>query len=181
MTSTQPSSSSLPSTNTTNTNTNTNVTANVNVNNNNNPTTSPPYQSQSQSQQAAEAKAAFTASLRSVGANHETELRERARMIHENASALTKQETGLHRATEGLRKQNDQWAKVADQARDGLKEIGDVQNWAELIERDLLVVEETVRLAEEREGRRSGSDGEGEEMNGNGDVKGKGKSGWFWW
>ncbi|GES57231.1 biogenesis of lysosome-related organelles complex 1 subunit 1 [Aspergillus terreus] len=102
-------------------------------------------------QRTAEAKAAFEASLRSVGANYEADLRDRARNLHENAAALDKQEGDVQRATGALAKQNDQLAKVADQARDGLKEIGDVQNWAELIERDLLVIEETVRLAEERE------------------------------
>lgn len=35
-----------------------------------------------------------------------------------------------------------------DGARQGLKEIGDVQNWAEMIERDLLVVEEVLRQVE---------------------------------
>ncbi|KAL4898044.1 hypothetical protein BDV59DRAFT_54183 [Aspergillus ambiguus] len=102
-------------------------------------------------QRTAEAKAAFEASLRSVGANYEADLRDRARNLHDNAAALDKQETDVRRATAGLARQNDQLAKVADAARDGLKEIGDVQNWAELIERDLLVIEETVRLAEERE------------------------------
>jgi hypothetical protein len=49
-----------------------------------------------------------------------------------------------------LAKQNEQWDKVVESARQGLKEIGDVQNWAEMIERDLLVVEEVLRLAEDK-------------------------------
>lgn len=43
-----------------------------------------------------------------------------------------------------------------DQGQKGLKEVGDLQNFAEMMERDLLVVEETLRLAEEddrKEGR----------------------------
>lgn len=32
-----------------------------------------------------------------------------------------------------------------------MKELGDIQNWAEVLERDLLVLEETVREGEERE------------------------------
>lgn len=143
--------------------------------------------------QTHEAKAAFTATLHSVGSNHEAALRDRARTLHANSAALSKQEADLATATEGLRRQNDGWAKVADSARDGLKEIGDVQNWAELIERDLMVVEEAVRLAEEREERERG--GEREDIgNGNGsaegdeDANGKGKGtdggkkkGWLWW
>ncbi|KAE8139935.1 hypothetical protein BDV38DRAFT_280406 [Aspergillus pseudotamarii] len=150
-------------------------------------------------QRTAEAKAAFTASLRSVGANYETALRDRARTLHENATVLDKQEADVRRATEQLAKQNDQLAKVADQARDGLKEIGDVQNWAELIERDLLIVEETVRLAEEGEEEEEGDsrglgngvdrglegngrvNGFGEEVE-NGNKDGKKGKGWFqWW
>ena len=107
----------------------------------------------------------------------------------------------MRRATEQLAKQNDQLAKVADQARDGLKEIGDVQNWAELMDRDLLIVEETVRLAEEGEGDYHGlgngyGHGNGEDggLEGNGRVNGFGEEvedgdkngkkgkGWFqWW
>ncbi|PKX99148.1 uncharacterized protein P174DRAFT_427372 [Aspergillus novofumigatus IBT 16806] len=103
------------------------------------------------SQRTLEAKAAFTASLRSAGANYDAELRDRARTLHENAAALDKQEAELRRTTAELGRQNEQWEKVADTAREGLKEIGDVQNWAELIERDLLVVEEMLREVEARE------------------------------
>lgn len=105
--------------------------------------------SPSQVQRTEEARAAFTASLHSVGANLDADLRARAANLHENAAALAKQEADLQRATAKLSQQNDQWTKIADQARQGLKEIGDVQNWAELIERDLLIVEETLRLAED--------------------------------
>ncbi|KAB8076610.1 hypothetical protein BDV29DRAFT_154474 [Aspergillus leporis] len=148
------------------------------------------------SQRTIEAKAAFTASLRSAGANYDTALRDRARTLHENSSVLDKQEQDVRRATEQLAKQNSQLAKVADQAREGLKEIGDVQNWAELIERDLLIVEETIREAEERERERADAhggeeEGEGDLREGSGRVNGavegggkdaKGGKGWFsWW
>ena len=36
-----------------------------------------------------------------------------------------------------------------ESARGKLKELGDIQNWAEVLERDLLVVEEAVRMGEE--------------------------------
>ncbi|KAJ9212868.1 transcriptional regulator family: GCN5-like 1 [Paecilomyces variotii] len=132
----------------------------------------------SPAQRTAEARTAFTASLNSVGSNLDAELRSRAATLHSNAAALTKQENELQRATANLAKQNDQWQKVADQAREGLKEIGDVQNWAELIERDLLVVEETLRLVEEEEGGGGRYDDDGEGENGDGvdsSKKGKGK------
>ncbi|RHZ51035.1 uncharacterized protein CDV56_107125 [Aspergillus thermomutatus] len=110
--------------------------------------TPPSASSPTPSQRTQEAKAAFTASLRSAGANYDAELRDRARTLHENGAALDKQEAELRRTTAELGRQNEQWAKVADTAREGLKEIGDVQNWAELIERDLLVVEEMLREVE---------------------------------
>ncbi|KAJ0413341.1 hypothetical protein BJY00DRAFT_297004 [Aspergillus carlsbadensis] len=110
--------------------------------------------------QTAEAKSAFTASLHSLGANYTTELVERAKVLHSNQAALSAQEENLAKTTEALRKQNDAWEGVAEDARKGLKEIGDVQNWAEMIERELLVVEETLRIAEEEEEmERGGEDG----------------------
>ncbi|KAL1973019.1 hypothetical protein VTN31DRAFT_6561 [Thermomyces dupontii] len=97
----------------------------------------------------AEALAAFTASLHSIGTNLSAPLRTRAADIHANAQALAQQEERLARATADLARQNDQWQRqFVDETTKGLKEIGDLQNWAEMIERDLLVVEETIRLGE---------------------------------
>lgn len=95
-----------------------------------------------------EARTAFTASLYSVGETVSADLRARATDLHDNAAAIQKQEQELARHTAELSRQNDQWDKVVDGARQGLKEIGDVQNWAEMIERDLLVVEEVLRQVE---------------------------------
>ncbi|KAL4754726.1 hypothetical protein BDW72DRAFT_166070 [Aspergillus terricola var. indicus] len=103
------------------------------------------------------ATSAFTASLHSLGQNYTSALVDRAQNLHSNSQALKNQEAQLARHTESLRKQNDAWEKVADEGRNALKEIGDVQNWAEMIERDLLVVEDVVgileRELEEEEGR----------------------------
>lgn len=107
--------------------------------------------STTRAQETAEAKTAFTASLHSVGTNLDADLRARATDLHQNADALNKQQDEVKRSTQELAKQNQELRKLADQGRDGLKEVGDVQNWAELIERDLLIVEETVKLAEEED------------------------------
>lgn len=112
------------------------------------------------SRRTLEARAAFTGSLHSVGQTVSADLRARAADLHANAHAIQKQEFELAKVTTELSKQNDQWDKVVDNARRGLKEIGDVQNWAEMLERDLLVVEEVLRLVE---GGREAEEGEEEE------------------
>ena len=40
---------------------------------------------------------------------------------------------------------------MANDAAGKLKELGDIQNWAEVLERDLLVLEETMRMGEGEE------------------------------
>jgi len=171
------SSENEPNPNTTNTNTNTSPT---------------------EDQQKKEALAAFTATLHSVGTNLEAPLIDRATTITSNAAALQRQETELAEHTARLAKQNAQWMGLADETRDGLKEIGDVQNWAEVIERDLLVLEDMMDNVERREGdgHGDGDDGFGDEnrnRNGNGVVNGdvngnivngkkEGRKSWFgWW
>ena len=108
-------------------------------------TTSPPPNPQA----TLEARAAFLGSLSSVGTSLTNPLESRAQTIHSNASALTAQEADLKKSTKALAKSGDEFQKLADENIGKLKEIGDVQNWAECIERDLQVLEESLRLAEE--------------------------------
>ncbi|KAJ5702136.1 hypothetical protein N7488_009684 [Penicillium malachiteum] len=110
-----------------------------------------------------EALAAFTATLHSVGTNLEAPLRERATIINSNAVSLERQEAELAGHSAKLARQNEGWEKIADETRAELKEIGDVQNWAEVIERDLLVLES---MMDEVEGFGSQDEGEisGDEM-----------------
>lgn len=86
----------------------------------------------------------------------DTSLHPRASVLHENARALEGQEKDVVAATEALRKERELLSKEADKAAKGLKEVGHVQNWAEVLERQFLVLEETVRLAD---GGDSGSEG----------------------
>lgn len=101
----------------------------------------------------AEARAAVTASLASVGASVDNELRTRTADLHANSAAISKQERELAKQTAALAKESAQWEKLLSGGTKKLNEVGDIQNWAEMIERDLLVLEETVRLV----------DGKGEE------------------
>lgn len=96
----------------------------------------------------AEARAAVTASLAAIGSSVDTEMRQRAGDLHANSEAITKQEKELAKQTTALAKQSAQWQKLADSSTKKLNEIGDIQNWAEMLERDLLVLEETVRLVD---------------------------------
>ena len=120
------------------------------------------------SQRTSEARAAFTATLTSIGTSLDSDLQARASDIHSNSAAIAKQEADVLKQGAALKKESDRYQKVADESRGKLKEIGDIQNWAEMLERDLLVLEETVRLGEEgrREGRKTGGQGRGEGVNG---------------
>ena len=98
-----------------------------------------------------EARAAVMASLQSAGSNHDGQFQRRAADLHANAAAIAKQEAELKKNSAALAKETAKWQKEVDKAGDGLKEFGDLQHWAESIERDLMVLEETLRLVEGRE------------------------------
>lgn len=99
----------------------------------------------------------MAASLVSVGSSVDAEMRTRAADLHTNSEAIAKQEKELAKQTAGLAKQSAQWQKMADASTKKLNEIGDIQNWAEMLERDLLVLEETVRLVEGKDAPESAS------------------------
>jgi len=99
----------------------------------------------------AAARAAVQASLASVGSTYDADLKQRVADLHANSQAIAKQEKELIKATAALNKESAKWAKMADKTTKQLNEFGDVQNWAEVLERDLLVLEETMRLVEGKE------------------------------
>ncbi|KAI5370167.1 hypothetical protein Slin15195_G010450 [Septoria linicola] len=93
-----------------------------------------------------EARAAVLASLESAGSNYDHQFQRRAADLHANATAIAKQEATVQAQASTLARESAKLQKELDKATKGLNEIGDVQNWAETIERDLLVLEETLRL-----------------------------------
>ncbi|KAL8689492.1 MAG: hypothetical protein Q9224_004628 [Gallowayella concinna] len=104
-------------------------------------------------QQVDEARTAFTASLLSAGTSTvQSDLQARAGDLHANAAAIDKQEQDLLKETMNLGKESDKWQKLVDDGARGVKETGDVQNWAEMLERDLCVLEDTMAMAEEKAG-----------------------------
>ncbi|KAG5981333.1 hypothetical protein E4U55_003062 [Claviceps digitariae] len=106
------------------------------------------------------ARAAVVASISNL---LDSELQSRAGLLHGNATALDKQERDVLRATDQLRREREKLAREADRAARKVKELGNVQNWAEVLERGFLVLEETVRLANRGEGSCSCSCSECEE------------------
>ncbi|KAI0484239.1 hypothetical protein GGR56DRAFT_612914, partial [Xylariaceae sp. FL0804] len=85
----------------------------------------------------------------------DSRLSPRARQLHGNAAALARQERDVERATAALRRDaNDRLARNAREAASAVKELGNVQNWAEVLERDFLVLEDTVRRVRRRGNRR---------------------------
>lgn len=95
----------------------------------------------------AEARAALVATMSNM---LDSELQSRASLLHANSVVLSRQERDVAKATDGLRKENDKLAKVVKDAGRKIKELGNVQNWAEVLERDFLVLEETMRLVRRR-------------------------------
>jgi hypothetical protein len=85
------------------------------------------------------------------------EVQPRVGILHDGAGAIDKQKRELAEATAALRRENDKLARMAAEASRRVKEIGNVQNWAELLEKDFNVLEETLRLV--REGSAGGSAG----------------------
>lgn len=110
--------------------------------------------SPSAERQVAEARTALVAS---IGNMLDSELRGRASVLHAGHAAIVQQERDVTRASEALRRENDRLARVAADAARQVKELGNVQNWAEVLEREFLVLEETVRLVRDGSSEGSGS------------------------
>ena len=99
------------------------------------------------------------ASLESVGSNYDGRFQQRAADLHHNFAVIEKQEADLKKQTAALANESELWQKEIDKATNGLKSFGDLQNWAEMIERDFMVLEETLRLVEGGEEVESASGG----------------------
>ena len=85
--------------------------------------------------------------MTNIGNTHFSSLQSRAQNLHANTAVLDKQQKDVVKATEGLKKESEKLRKWADEGSKMVKELGNVQNWAEMLERDFLVLGETIRLA----------------------------------
>lgn len=75
----------------------------------------------------------------------------RATALHRGERVIKKQQADVLRATASLQQANRQLEAVVEDVSWKLREVGDLQNWTELLEQRFLVVEETLRLAAEGE------------------------------
>lgn len=98
--------------------------------------------------------------MHNIGSSLDHTLKSRAQQLHANSAQLARQEKDVVKATEGLRREGDKLKRVADEGQRKVKELGNVQNWAEMLERDFLLLEETLRLV--RNGNRPREGGSGD-------------------
>ncbi|ODQ63714.1 hypothetical protein NADFUDRAFT_53369 [Nadsonia fulvescens var. elongata DSM 6958] len=70
----------------------------------------------------------------------------RARNLHKNRQSIANQADNLKNQTTALTKQTKLWKQLAKDANSKLKQGGDLQNWAELVDRDIRILEETVKI-----------------------------------
>jgi hypothetical protein len=96
--------------------------------------------------------------MNNIGSSLDSTLRSRAQNLHVNSAQLEKQQKEVVKETAALRKEADKLKKVADEGSRKVKELGNVQNWAEMLERDFLLLGETMRLVRDRD-RQTGWEG----------------------
>lgn len=112
------------------------------------PTTTTSSSPEETTRAQSEARAAVLATLSSAGASYTSQLQTRAADLHANSAALDAQQKDLAQARKGLAGETAKLEKEVDKALKGMRDFGDVQNWAEMLERDFMVLEETMRLVE---------------------------------
>ena len=111
-------------------------------------TTSSTVVSSESSRTQAEAQAAVLATLEAAGSNYDSQYQRRAVDLHANATVIARQEAQLKKDTIALAKESVKCQKEVTKTTKDLNEFGDLQNWAEVMERDFMVLEETLRLVE---------------------------------
>ncbi|KAI4724942.1 hypothetical protein E4T49_07291 [Aureobasidium sp. EXF-10728] len=82
---------------------------------------------------------------------HTAPLTERTETIVSASQSIDAQKRTLVQDTQKLSRQAEELEKTIGQSVDQLKELGDLQNWAEVVFRDISVIEETLRMVEEQE------------------------------
>jgi hypothetical protein len=73
-------------------------------------------------------------------------LMDRMTQVHENDKLISRQRTRIKSQVKGLQRNVKSWDSLANTALSRVKHTGDVQNWAEMIDSDMRVLERTVSL-----------------------------------
>jgi predicted nucleic acid-binding Zn-ribbon protein len=89
---------------------------------------------------------------------HTAPLTEQTETIISASQSISAQRRILVQDTQKLSRQAQELEKTLGQSVDQLKEMGDLQNWAEVVFRDISVIEETLRMVEEEEAANSRGD-----------------------
>ncbi|KAK9384055.1 uncharacterized protein V2V93DRAFT_319026 [Kockiozyma suomiensis] len=102
---------------------------------------------------AAELRRQFYRDLQSLTQYVDRDLRQRITSVHANAKHISTQTKEIRVRTGALAQDTTKWEELADKATQALKEAGDVQNWAEILEVEISALEETMRIVygEDRE------------------------------
>ena len=77
------------------------------------------------------------------------ELRERLGTILENASSIEKQSLLMQQKANQVEKSAKEWENLLHVTSKKLRHFGDLQNWAEQIERDMHLIERTLQIVHE--------------------------------
>ncbi|KAK9387221.1 hypothetical protein V1515DRAFT_602205 [Lipomyces mesembrius] len=93
----------------------------------------------------------FYRDLQSLTHYVDRDLRQRITSVHANAKLISAQSKHIRGQTFALVKETRKWEETAGKASAILKEAGDVQNWAEILEVELSALEETLRIVDGRE------------------------------
>ena len=88
-------------------------------------------------------------------------MNERTEAIVAASKSLESQRQGLLKDTQRLSRQTDALEKAMDENVDQLKEMGDLQNWTEVVFRDISILEETLKTVEEQESHQIQPNGDG--------------------
>lgn len=64
-----------------------------------------------------------------------------------NQKRLDAEAKQLHIGATNFAKQTQQWLQLIDGFSSSLKELGDVENWAKIIETDMLVITDSLEIA----------------------------------
>ncbi|PQE26442.1 GCN5-like 1 protein [Rutstroemia sp. NJR-2017a BBW] len=132
-----------------------------NISSSNPPSSSAPSDPSPESlRQLAQSRTFLQTTLQQILVPSERDLQVRAQTLHSNSAALSKQEDVLRKEIKGLGKENDKLQKVVREGQKKIMEVGNVQNWAEVLEREFAVLEEVDWLLGNGEGSVSGSGSE---------------------